>query len=324
MSTVAAEKNNNKGNTLALVKKDTVDVVAARIRQLQERKELYLPVNYSAENAMKAAWLALQEVVDKNNKPALEVCTRGSIANALLKMVIQGLNPAKNQCYFTVFGNKLVLMRSYFGSIHVAKSVDENIEDIVADVVYEGDEFEFEKVRGKTRITKHKQKLENIEKNKIKAAYATVIFKNGDEYSVIMTLDEIKESWKQSLMRPIDEKGNIRAGTTHDKFTAEMCKKTVINRICKPIINSSDDSNIVARYAKQTDTDIVEAEVEEEIAENANQELIDVDIDYEVVDEDRESNEEPTEDIKPVEKQLIQQQKPQASKQQNMFEGPGF
>lgn len=323
MSTVAAEKSNNKGNTLTLVKKDTVDVVAARIRQLQERRELYLPSNYSAENAMKAAWLALQEVVDKNGKPALEVCTRGSIANALLKMVIQGLNPAKNQCYFTAFGNKLVLMRSYFGSIHVAKSVNENIEDIVADVVYEGDEFEFEKVRGKTRITKHKQKLENIEKNKIKAAYATVIYKDGGEESVIMTIDEIKQAWKQSFMHPVDEKGNIKAGTTHDRFTAEMCKKTVINRICKPIINSSDDSNIVARYAKQTNTDIVEAEVEEEIAENANQEMIDVEFEYEDADEAKEE-EEPAEETKPAEKQQLQQQKTQTAKQQNMFKEPGF
>ena len=232
-------------------------------------------------------------------------------------MVIQGLNPAKNQCYFVVFGTKLVLMRSYFGSIHVAKSVDERIEDIVADVVYEGDEFEYEKLRGKTRIITHKQKLENIEKAKIKAAYATVIYKDGRDESVIMTIDEIKQAWKQSNTHPIDDKNNIRVGTTHDKFMAEMCKKTVINRICKPIFNGSDDSNIVAWYAKQTDADLVEAEVEEEIAEKANQELVDVEV--EAIDSEE------SEALPEPQKQAAQNKK-QPDAQGTIFspEGPGF
>lgn len=263
-------------SNLALIKKDTVDVVATKIRQFQERGELQLPQNYSADNAMKAAWLSLQEVADKDGKLALTVCTRDSIANALLKMVVQGLNPAKNQCYFVVFGKTLVMMRSYFGSVHVAKSVDPDIEDIFGEVVYEGDEFEFEKKRGKTIITKHKQKLENMKKENIVAAYATVLYKDGKEHSIIMTMDQIKQAWQQSKTHPIDEKGKIKTGSTHAKFTAEMCKKTVINRICKPIINNSDDSNLVARYAKETDVDLTEAEVAQEIEENANTETIDI------------------------------------------------
>jgi len=318
MTTATAEKTNSQVKTNAIANKEVFDIVSERIRTLQERRQLHLPPNYSAENALKAAWLALQEVTDKDGKPALTVCDRNSIMNSLLKMVIQGLNPAKNQCYFVVFGTKLVLMRSYFGSIHVAKSVDERIEDIVADVVYEGDEFEYEKLRGKTRIITHKQKLENIEKAKIKAAYATVIYKDGRDESVIMTIGEIKQAWKQSNTHPIDDKNNIRVGTTHDKFMAEMCKKTVINRICKPIFNGSDDSNIIAWYAKQTDADLVEAEVEEEIAEKANQELIDVEVEPE----------RPEEALPEPQKQISQNKK-QPDVQGTIFsptgtEGPGF
>lgn len=263
-------------SNLALIKKDTVDVVAAKIRQFQERGELQLPPNYSAENAMKAAWLELQEVKDKEDRPALSVCTRDSIANALLRMAVQGLNPAKNQCYFVAYGKKLVLMRSYFGSMHVAKSVNPDIEDIFGEVVYKGDEFEFEKRRGKTVISKHKQKLENMKKENIIASYATILYKDGREESVIMTIDEIKQAWKQSATHPVDASGKIKAGSTHDKFTAEMCKKTVINRACKPIINSSDDSNLVVRMAKETDAEFAEAEVAQEIEENANTETIDI------------------------------------------------
>lgn len=79
-----------------------------------------------------------------------------------------------------------------------------------------------------------------------------------------------------SKMYPVDDKGNIKGGSTHDKFMAEMCIKTVINRICKPIINSSSDSNIVAKFAAQTDAEFRELDVQEEIEENANKQVIDV------------------------------------------------
>jgi len=133
-----------------------------------------------------------------------------------------------------------------------------------------------------------------------------------------MTIDEIKQAWKQSNTHPIDDKNNIRVGTTHDKFMAEMCKKTVINRICKPIFNGSDDSNIIAWYAKQTDADLVEAEVEEEIAEKANQELIDVEVEPE----------RPEEALPEPQKQISQNKK-QPDVQGTIFsptgtEGPGF
>lgn len=271
--------------TLALVKKDTVDVVSERIRKFQETGELCLPAKYSPENAMKSAWLLLQDTVDRNGKPAFEVCTRDSIANALLDMVVQSLNPAKKQCYFIVYGNKLQLQRSYFGTMHVAKMVNPDIVDIIADVVYADDEFEYEKIRGKNIITKHKQKLSNIDKSKIIAAYCTIVYNNDKEETTIMTFDEIKQAWKQSKMAPVNEKGEIKPGTTHDKFTAEMAKKTVTNRACKSIINSSDDSNLIISAYKSSDDEEHDAKIEAEIQENANTIVVDVDkVTGEVID----------------------------------------
>ena len=266
---------NNKTTAVA-VKRETIDIVAAKVREFQNKGELFFPPNYSPENALKSAWLILQETADKEGKPALEACSKESIANALLSMVIQGLNPDKKQCYFIPYGRKLVMQRSYFGSMHVAKSVNENIDEIYAEVVYEGDEFEYAKQRGKTIITKHIQKLENVKKDKIIAAYACVLHKDGKEEATIMTIDEIKQAWKQSRMNPVDEKGHIKAGSTHEKFTADMCRKTVINKACKYIINSSDDRNILVKFAKETETELAEAEVEEEIKQNANKEVIDI------------------------------------------------
>lgn len=165
-----------------------------------------------------------------------------------------------------------MFQRSYFGTMAIAKTVDSTIGDIVANIVYEGDTFKFRtNIKGKKEIVTHDQDLENIDNKKIKAAYAVVLDKNDNiKTTEIMTMEEIKTAWKQSKMYPVDEKGNIKSGTTHDKFTADMAKKTVINKILKPLINSSNDSGLFMKYAKESEMEIVDAELQEKIEEEAN------------------------------------------------------
>src|SRR5690606_20910731 len=152
-----------------------------------ERGEIHFPANYSPENAMKSAWLILQNTLDREKRPVLEVCTKDSIANSLLDMVVQGLNPAKKQGYFIAYGKQLVFQRSYFGTMAVTKRVT-GAKDICAEVVYEGDEFEFEISRGRKKITKHKQTVASINGGKIVAAYCTIVFDDEREYTDIMTM----------------------------------------------------------------------------------------------------------------------------------------
>jgi len=269
-------------NEIALFKKTDMEAITKRVQQFINNGELTLPADYSPENAMKSAWLMLQETVDRDKRPALQVCTRESVYNALLGMAIQGLNPDKKQCYFIVYGKKLICQRSYFGSIHVAKMVDPDIVDVYAQTVYADDEFEYEIRHGKEVVTKHVQKLQNINPDKIIGAYATIVYKDGRELSTVMTFDEIKQAWKQSPTKPIDDKGNIKAGSTHEKFTADMCEKTAINKACKYVINASSDKSIISKYAQMMDAELKEAEIDQEITDNANQEFID--IDYTVTD----------------------------------------
>ena len=263
--------------TAVAVKRETVDVVLSKVQGFKNSGELVFPPNYSPENALKSAWLIIQETTDLNKRPALEVCTKESIANALLSMTIQALNPDKKQCYFIVYGKQLQMQRSYFGSIAVAKSVSNGkVVDIIPEVIYEGDVFEYTKKRGKTIVLKHEQSFDNINKDNIKGAYATIIYADDAEESILMTMDQIKQSWKQSKMNPIDDKGNLKATSTHAKFTEEMAKKTVVNRACKMIINSSDDSNLLLDTIRRTEDATVEYEAEVTILENANQNIIDV------------------------------------------------
>jgi recombination protein RecT len=214
-------------------------------------------------------------------------------------MVVQGLNPAKKQGYFIVYGNKLVFQRSYFGTMALAKRVNDNVGDIYAEVVYEGDTFKYRLNRGKKEITEHEQSLDNINSKKIKAAYCMIVDRDGQVIKTeIMTIDEIKQAWKQSQMHPIDEKGNIKAGSTHDKFTAEMCRKTIINKACKTIINSSSDSYLFRQAVNRSSEIAAEVEAEEEIAANANHEVID--IEGQVMPEDDQAPTPPPQEEKPA------------------------
>lgn len=261
-------------NQLALIKKDTVDVVAAKVKEFQEKNELHFPASYSPENAMKSAWLILQTVKDRNGKPALEGCTKDSVANALLDMVVQGLNPAKKQGYFIVYGNQLTFQRSYFGTMAVTKRVT-NAKSIDAAVIYEGDDVDYEMVNGRITNLTHKQKFGNINKDKVMGAYATIVLNDGIVYHELMTIEEIRKSWSKAQFWA---KGQAveKEGSTHDEFKGEMAKKTVINRACKKFMNSSDDSSLIMQHVNRADETAEEAQLEEEIRNNANGEIIDV------------------------------------------------
>lgn len=270
--------------TLALAKQ-TQENVLNQIKQFQERGELTFPANYSPQNALKAAWLQIQQTVDRNSKPAIDVCSMTSIANAMLTTVVQGLNPDKKQCYYIVYGDKLMCQRSYFGAECVAKTVNENVIEFPAQPIYEGDEIDYEIRNGKKYLKSHKQKFQDIDKAKVIGAYCIVMQNDGDNYAVIMTIAEIHEAWKKSQTKPFDENGNLKSNSTHAQYTAEMACKTVVARACKHIINSSDDHNIVAQFAVANDNDISKAEAKLEIEENANTgEKIEVD--FNVVDQE--------------------------------------
>lgn len=241
--------------------------VLSRIEQFQKDGSMILPKNYSVENHMKSAWLALQEVEDKEHHKALQICTKESIANSLLDMVLQGLSVSKKQGYFIVYGNKLIFQRSYFGTIALAKRAGGMVSEPVANVIYEGDDFlyEIDPKTAKVAIVKHSQKLENIDNSKIKGAYALVTLADGTTQVTIMSMQQIRAAWGQGAT-----KGNNPA---HKNFAEEMAKKTVIGRACKAIINSSDDAWLYD--GKEDDADSDKASIQRDAAQHSDVQIID-------------------------------------------------
>lgn len=256
-----------KKNEIA-VAKNISEAVLAKVQMMQETGGLVLPEDYHAGNALNAAYLKFKQLEDKNHKPAEQVCSKESVALALMDMVIQGLSPAKNQCYFVVHGNKLTLMRSYMGTVAAAKRFG-GVKSVHAQVVYKNDDFGFEidPNTGTKRVTLHRQSLESIEEGTIRAAYAVVITKD-DAYYEIMTMDEIRKAWAQ---------GAAKGGSpAHKNFPQEMAKKTVINRACKIFVNTSTDADPLAdAYNRTTANDYIGDEFVDAEAEELNESAFD-------------------------------------------------
>jgi len=76
-----------------------------------------------------------------------------------------------------------------------------------------------------------------------------------------MSLDEIKQSWRMSKNKIFDENGVLNVNSVHARFMAEACKKTVINRTCKRITNSSNDRGVYMRIDMEAEESINEEEV---------------------------------------------------------------
>ena len=252
-------------NELTLLQKDITDNIARKLDELKKDGGLAIPANYNPANALKSAFFEMTNSASGN---LLEKCSRESIANSLLNMAIQGLSPAKKQCYFVPYGQNLSMQRSYFGTQKVVKSLT-NVDDIWATVIYEGDEFEIEIEGGREWIAKHTTSFLNRD-NDIIGAYCIIKKSDGEEVLTVMTRKEIEASWSQSKNKSVQ-----------NKFPQEMAKRTVINRAAKAFINTSDDSDALIQAVNDTTEEEFENEQEravrdvtETVEREANQVLI--------------------------------------------------
>lgn len=214
-----------------LQKTNVGDQVIARVEELN-KVGFVMPKDYLYVNAIKASMLVLQELKDKNQKPALEVCTPTSVASALFEMAIKGLDVSKKTAYFIVRGDKLCLHESYFGKVLQVKRIYPDFDPHPV-VVHEGDEFvyEIDPTTGCKKLVKHVQKLENIDKDFV-GAYMYLPTANGGQDLYIMSRKQILTAWSKS---------SSREQATHKAFSEKMVSKTIVNSGCNMIINSTPD-----------------------------------------------------------------------------------
>lgn len=236
------------------------DQVIGRLNELAQANFTF-PKDYNFVNAIKMSVLKLQELKDKDKRPALEVCTPASVQSALFKMATKGLNLAYNQAYAVVRGTELCIDPGYFGNVLMVKRIFPNWEPMPHSI-RQGDEYvtEVNPMTGKKKLVKHIQKLENLDKDFI-GGYIYLPSKDGDMYLYEMTRKQILTAWSKS---------SSREQATHKQFDEKMLQKTLVNSGCTMIINSTPELNTFA-----TDGDETEIEPSMQLASHPLGEVVD-------------------------------------------------
>jgi len=261
------ETNNTPATTTPI---SHANIVAKRVRASVQDGTLHLPADYSAENALKSAWFTLQSVKTRSGQPVLTACTAASIQNALFAMVVFALNPAKKQCDFIAYGNQLVCQPTAEGDVSIVQRIRPGVE-VYADVVYEKDEFDYENAHGKIFVTKHRQTLDNIRADQIRAVFAgSRDPETGEDFgAILMSMEQVRMAWTKSQNYSPDN-----PNCEHNKFPDQFAIRTAKRRFCKPIIRNSDDRQLREALQQQDEITVLSG-VDEAEAALANCEILD-------------------------------------------------
>ena len=223
---------------MAEAKKTTSNVGTLVLNRVDEMCKVgfTMPKDYNYVNAVKATMLKLQDVKDKNGKPALEVCTPSSIQSALFAMVVKGLDVSKNQAYLVCYGEQLQLQESYFGKVLQVKRIFPEWEPR-PNIVHEGDTFKYtvNPETGRRELVEHTQSLENLDKP-ILGGYIYLPCADGGKDLYIMTIKQIIAAWNKSRS----------GGATAKQFPEKMAMKTLVNSGCTMVINSTPSQSNIA------------------------------------------------------------------------------
>lgn len=273
MATKAEIQAQGKDNAALVVNNAFVDGLCAQLAE-KESFGLTFPKDYNYKNELMGAYLVLKETTDANKKPVLQSCTQASIANTLMDMVTMGLSIQKKQCYPVAYGGKLQCQVSVYGNTCIARRY--GLSKISGMVIYDDDEFKYHIEDGEIVIDSHIQDFMNIDIDKIRGAYAVATMNDGSKHVELMNMSMIKKAWAQGF--GYRENGN----GTHQKFTDQMCIKTVKNRCLKYIIRTYGTygiDSVIDEIEEREKDDRIAEDVQYDIQQNANT------VDFEEVEE---------------------------------------
>lgn len=199
-----------------------------------KRNNIIVSKNYDLGKAMNSLYLNLIQVKDKNNKPALEVCSEASIREAVMDCVNKELNVGRSQGYYIVYGDKLQFQPSYFGLCKMARDLA-NV-NIISNVIRDGEDADMETRIDGSIIIHHKPSIKCLN-NEIIAVYAvgTDVDTGRVVNSDIMSVEEAQKSLAKSKT----------GGSVAKEFKNQMLRKVVERRLAKHFINKADDSMMI-------------------------------------------------------------------------------
>lgn len=211
----------------------------------------------------------------RNDNTDIKSANPSDVINGLLKGAYMGLDFFNKECYLIKRGNSLVFQTDYKGECKFVKAYSTRpIKDIYAKVVREGDEFE-ERIVGGIPSVDYKPLPFND--GSIVGAFAICLFDDGGMIYETMSIKDI-----QAVRNNYSACKNSKAW---QNSLDEMCKKTVLRRLCKHIDKNVDSVEALKAYeegadmnfnSKPTPSDIVSNPFEKEEENVIDVEAVDV------------------------------------------------
>lgn len=168
-----------------------------------------------------------------NDNP--ELAKKGTLLiPGMLKASYLGLDFLNKECYLIPYGNAVNFQTSYIGEIKFTKKYStRKIKDIYAKVVRQGDEF-VEKVNDGVPSIDYLPLPFND--GNIVGAFALCLFEDGGMIYETMSIKEIQD------VRHNYSKAKDSGAWKNESTFPEMCKKTVLRRLCKHIDTDFDSA----------------------------------------------------------------------------------
>ena len=193
--------------------------VTSRFKQIEH----VLPANM---NASRFCRIAVNQIT-KN--PKLANCTPTSFALAVMGAAEAGLEFSLGQAYIIPYGSVATLQIGYQGMIDLAYRSG-RVSNITAEVVREGDEFEYG--LGTEQFIKHKRNSKVGDK--LLAAYATALVA-GAVIPVFIVLDADEINERRAVSKTASSRGSV-----WDQWPEEQWKKTAIRALFKRLPKSTE------------------------------------------------------------------------------------
>jgi len=213
-----------------------------------EKQIAALPKEFNKQRFVQNCMTVLQDGQNDFSK-----CDPKSVVRTLLKGAFLGLDFFNGECYALPFGNNLTFLTDYKGEIKLCKRYSSNpIKDIYAKVVREGDVFEEVIVNGNQSINFNPKPFNDGE---IIGAFAICLYKDGSMIYDTMSKTEIEHTRKTFSKQA--------SGKAWTNSYGEMCKKTVLRRLCKLIDLNFDTSEAMQAFEDGSAFDVKVTEKKE-------------------------------------------------------------
>jgi recombination protein RecT len=222
------------------VKKTTAPAIPSALRELApfltKPKQAFCAAGGTEQKFAQEVNFAMQAML---NNPYLVTCAKSDpdhLVEAIKNVGLTGLslNPELRLGYLVPFKGKIKFMSSYMGKVDIVIRTGV-VKTIQAELVYENEEFKYEK--GIKPVLKHKPDVFAEDRGKLKCGYYIAILANGEKIFDVMPEKRIQEIKGRSEA--------VKSGKTSpwDTDFEEMAKKTIINWAFKslPKTGISDD-----------------------------------------------------------------------------------